>query len=101
MGDGFKMVLVSQFTCEDVTMFIERSQCMQLNRMKKEWQDLRQQFENFNIEKKEDSEMKNGCKSTEKMTRGLKLLCGDDWQHYLQNFKNGEIFDDDLQNLSE
>ena len=30
----------------------------------------------------------------------LKRNCGDNWLEYLRNFKNEEVFDDDLKNLS-
>ena len=111
--DGFKMALVSNFTDDDVTKFIANSQSAKLNMVKKEWQNLRDQFENLYIDKKEnkeeskvddddeDLEMKDKYKSTEKITNALKFFMGDDWEHYQQNFKNEEVFDDDLKDLKD
>ena len=48
---------------------------------------------NFQMEEKANDDYQN-------IAVALKRNCGDNWLEYLRNFKNEEVYDDDLKNLS-
>eukprot|EP01083_Nonionella_stella_P061256 159662_1 len=112
---GYKMVLISNYTDEDVSNFVTTTQ---LKRCQKEQQNIRKELEKFHIhnvkskvdeqneqnEQKQNREAKqdinNDLKQT-KIIKALRRLCGDDWEFYFRNFCNQEIYDEDLIGLTE
>lgn len=118
--NGYKMVLISNYTSDDVENFVKTTQ---LKRSEKERQNVRKQLENFHINNVKSKVNNNGLykngkykndfdvdmkdnmdedeNKMELIEKGLQRLCGNDWKYYLKRFKDEEVYDDDLLDLNE
>ena len=126
--DGYKMVLISNYTSDDVLNFVQTTQ---LKRSEKQRLNVRKQLEHFHInnvkskaqngcsnssnhehknndDQDEDAEMKEnvdgydgGHNKMEKIEDALRRLCGGDWKFYFKRFQDEEVYDDGLFDLSE
>ena len=102
---GYKMVLISKYDDDDVVEFIKTTQLKQQQHIREELEkfgvsNVPEKKENQENEEKEDDQDSERM-DNEKIQRALMELCGDEWKAYFGNFQKHEVFDDDLETLTQ